>query len=487
MKTNRSFCIHAHFYQPPREDPFTGLIPSEAGSSPFKNWNERIHHECYRPNAELGNYKHISFNIGPTLSDWMEGHDSISLQAIIAQDQENFKEYGTGNAIAQAYNHTILPLAAYRDKVTQVAWGIADFEHRFGRRPQGMWLPETAVDNETLQVLAEQGIQFTILAPWQADTEHLDPTLPYKVSLPDGNSITVFFYHADLSSRISFDPAATSNADHFAQNFLRPQFRFYKDQEPRLLLIASDGELYGHHQIFRDHFLAHLVNGASTSAGIEPTYLARWLALYPARKPIAIRRDTSWSCHHGVLRWREECSCTPGDGVWKEHLRGAIDRLGLLIDQEYLYLTSPHIKDPWLLRNRYIQVVLGNVSAKELINEAAGLTLPEEENCRIQLLLKAQFERQRMFTSCGWYFEDFSRIEPRNNVAYAAQAVRLTRMAGGRDLSKQAMEDLQHVVSNRSGLRGDNLFQNQLQRAETLAGDEAEPQSLADSSSLSTW
>jgi hypothetical protein len=471
MKTNRSFCIHAHFYQPPREDPFTGKIPSEAGSSPFKNWNERIHSECYRPNAELGNYKHISFNIGPTLSDWMEDHDRASLNAIIAQDHENFRKYGTGNAIAQAYNHTILPLATFQDKVTQIAWGIADFTHRFGRKPKGMWLPETAVDHETLQVLADQDIQFTILAPWQADTEHLDPTLPYRVFLPDGKSITVFFYHADLSSRISFDPVATSNADLFAQNFLRPEFRLYQDQEPRLLLIASDGELYGHHQIFRDHFLAHLINGASTKAGIEPTYLARWLEIHPARRSISIRHNTSWSCHHGVRRWREECPCTPGDGTWKEHLRIAFDRLGLLLDQEYLQLASPHVEDPWLLRNRYIQVVLGNVSAKELINEAADRSLPDEDNFRLQLLLQAQFERQRIFTSCGWYFEDFSRIEPRNNVAYAAQAVRLTRLAGGKDLSGEAMKDLQHVFSSPTGLRGDVLFRIQLQRAENLAGE----------------
>jgi alpha-amylase/alpha-mannosidase (GH57 family) len=471
MKTKRSFCIHAHFYQPPREDPITGSIPSEAGSHPYKNWNERIHSECYRPNALLGNYKNISFNMGPTLCDWMESHDPKSLELIIEQDRENVRRYGVGNAIAQAYNHTILPLASYQDKVTQIAWGIADFCHRFGRKPQGMWLPETAVDLETLTVLAEHDINFTILAPWQADAENLDSTRPYKVSLPDGKSITVFFYNAELSTRVSFDPTATSNADIFVQKILKPQFKAYSDRQPRLLLIASDGELYGHHQIFRDHFLAHLLNGASANEGIETTYLSRWLQMNPPQKSIFIREKTSWSCHHGVMRWMGACACTPSDGVWKAYLRKALDHLGKLLDQEYLGQTSTVIPDPWRLRNRYIEVVLRNITAKELIDEAAGRSLPDDDSLRIQLLLQAQFERQRMFTSCGWYFEDFSRIEPKNNIAYAAQAVRLTRLAGGKDLSADALQDLQHVFSYRTGLRGDILFRKQLKRAEDYASE----------------
>jgi hypothetical protein len=471
MNKNRSFSIHAHFYQPPREDPITGEIPAEAGSHPYENWNERIHSECYRPNAILGNYKNISFNIGPTLCDWMEAHDSTSLDLIIDQDRENVRQYGIGNAIAQAYNHTILPIATYQDKVTQVTWGIADFTHRFGRKPQGMWLPETAVDIETLSVLADQDIQFTILAPWQAEEKNLDCTRPYKVSLPGRRSITVFFYHAELSSRISFDPGATRNADFFVQQMLKPQFKAYNDDHPRLLLIASDGELYGHHQIFRDHFLAHLLNGASGDAEIEATYLARWLQKNPPRRSVSIRENTSWSCHHGVMRWMGACSCTPEDGVWKAYLRKSFDYLGMLLDQEYLNKTSPIIEDPWLLRNRYIQVILGNISVKDLIEEAAGRSLSECDIYQVQLLLQAQFERQRMFTSCGWYFEDFSRIEPKNNIAYAAQAVRLTRLAGGKDLSDEAMQGLQHVFSYRTGLRGDVLFRKQMQRAMYHAGE----------------
>jgi alpha-amylase/alpha-mannosidase (GH57 family) len=191
--SNCSLCIHAHFYQPPRTDPISGLIPSEIGARPFRNWNERIHAECYAPNAYLGNFEHISFNVGPTLFEWMSEYDPETTRRIIAQDRAHVRRHGVGNAMAQSYNHTILPLASYRDKVTQVEWGIAEFIHRFGRPPQGMWLPEASVDQETLSVLAEHGIQFTILAPWQANSDQLDTTEAYHVCLPQERSITVFF------------------------------------------------------------------------------------------------------------------------------------------------------------------------------------------------------------------------------------------------------------------------------------------------------
>ena len=180
----KALCIHGHFYQPPREDPFTGIIPTEPGAAPYKNWNERIHAECYQPNAELGNFENISFNVGPTLFSWLADFDPLTYQRILAQDQANVARFGVGNAIAQAYNHTVLPLASASDKVIQIAWGIADFKHRFKRMPQGMWLPETAIDYETLTTLAHHGIEFTVLAPWQAEVDKIDPTEPYRVPLP---------------------------------------------------------------------------------------------------------------------------------------------------------------------------------------------------------------------------------------------------------------------------------------------------------------
>jgi hypothetical protein len=463
-----SLAIHGHFYQPPREDPITGKIPIEPGAGPFRNWNERIHAECYKPNAELGNFERISFNIGPTLFAWMNTFDPDTYKLIIGQDRQNVSRYGIGNAIAQSFNHTILPLATYQDKVTQVAWGIADFKTRFGRNPAGMWLPETAVDYETLSVLADQGIEFTILAPWQAEKDTLDTTEPYRVVLPEGKSIAVFFYNRELSTRISFDPASTSNADVFAHNEVVPNFRQEKIQrgEPQLLLIASDGELYGHHQHFRDRFLAHLVNGASADLDLIPTYPALWLKTFPAQRRVTIKEKTSWSCHHGVMRWMGECSCTVGDGVWKAYLRLAFDRLAAAITQVYQDTVSKTIADPWGLRNRYIYVVLGEQQLDDLINEFAGRKLPLEVSSPIKTLLAAEYEKQRMFTSCGWYFEDFSRIEPKNNVAYAAQAVRLVRKATGIDLAPQALIDLRNVFSHRSGLRGDIVFHKQLLRAE---------------------
>ncbi len=464
--TIRALSIHGHFYQPPREDPISGLIPSEYGASPYRNWNERIYAECYLPNARLGNFERISFNIGPTLFSWINGFDPNYSRLIVAQDRANVQRHGVGNAIAQSYNHTILPLATYDDKVTQVEWGIADFTHRFGRKPLGLWLPETAVDLETLNILAEHGIEFTILAPWQAEGYPLDVTEPYRVALSAGKSISVFFYHQELSAGISFNPGLTINADDFVMHALLPAFLCEKEEraEPQLLLIASDGELYGHHQQFRDRFLAHLVNGASSGAGIDKTYPALWLKQYPPRRWVSIREGTSWSCHHGVERWKGNCDCTSGDGRWKGYLRQAFNRLAYQVDKIYVNTLETYHIEPWKLRNTYIHAILGEVSADELICQAAGRRLETEQLSKVHLLLEAQKERQKIFTSCGWFFDDFSRIEPRNNVAYAAQAVRLTALATGVNLAQQLADDLHYVVSRRVGMRGDKVLQREMQK-----------------------
>jgi alpha-amylase/alpha-mannosidase (GH57 family) len=455
-----SFCVHAHFYQPPREDPLTGEIPLEKGSYPYPNWNERIHAECYRPNAALGNYARISFNVGPTLFTWMQAHHPDTLRQIIAQDRVNLERYGAGNALAQAYNHTILPLAGYQDKLTQVYWGLAEFEHRFGHRAQGLWLPETAVDYETLEVLADLGVEFTILAPWQADRRDIDPTEPYTVPLSQGRKITVFFYQRDLSGRVSFDAEATTNADHFAWSLLRPYYNPEKARRgvPQLLVIASDGELYGHHKNQRDYFLARLVDGASEAAGLRPTYPALWLKDHPVRQSVGILEHSSWSCHHGVTRWSGACACTPGRADWKRLLRQAFDRLASELDGLYLEALNPLARDPWLLRQRYIHVLLGEASLPALLGEQTGRSLTHQQVQRVSLLLEAQRQRQRMFTSCGWFFEDFDRIEPRNCVAYAAQAVRLARQATGVDLAPGTIKDLSQVISPSSGLSAAQVF-----------------------------
>jgi alpha-amylase/alpha-mannosidase (GH57 family) len=462
----RAITIHGHFYQPPREDPISGLIPTEPGASPYHNWNERIHAECYLPNAQLGNFEKISFNIGPTLFSWMKTFDPSAARLIVAQDSANIRRNGVGNAIAQAYHHTILPLASREDKVTQIEWGIADFEHQFGHKPIGMWLPETAVDMEILNILAEHGIEFTILAPWQAESDHLDVTEPYRVALSAGKSISVFFYQQGISTGVSFNPQLTVNADEFIRNVVIPTYLSDKEQrgEPQLLMIASDGELYGHHQQFRDRFLAHLINGASSSVGLEKTYPALWLKKYPAKKWVSIREGTSWSCLHGVERWRGDCDCTPGDGRWKGYLRQAFNRLARHVDKVYVDIMMEHQIDPWRLRNSYIKVILGEIPVNDLIYQYAGRKLEQDIVEQIRLLLSAQWERQRIFSSCGWYFDDFSRIEPGNNIAYAAQAIRLTYMATGVDLSEEIKADLKYVTSQKMNLRGDRVFQKEMQK-----------------------
>jgi alpha-amylase/alpha-mannosidase (GH57 family) len=467
----QALCIHAHFYQPPREDPLTGLIPNEQGAAPYANWNERIHAECYRPNAELGNFEHISFNVGPTLFQWMQTYDPVTYHRIIAQDRDNLLRFGVGNAIAQPYNHTILPLATREDKITQVTWGIADFEHRFGRKPQGMWLPETAVDLETLEVLAEKGLEFTILAPWQAGEADLDPTMTYRVELPSGRGIGVFFYHAELSAGVSFDQRRTSNAYKFVYDDLIRKFDPHKTRNGRqqLLTIATDGELYGHHQIFRDWFLAYLVHGAADRGGLQLTTPARWLRKHPPERTVSIKEGSSWSCHHGVARWSDRCDCTPQSGDWKGHLRQAFDCLAGTLDDLYSGVLLSLGLHPWELRDRYVQVILGVLSAEDLITQFAMRQVPAAELIQVKLLLEAQYQRQRMYTSCGWFFEHFDRIEPQNNVAYAAQAVWLTRQAMGVDLAPQTISDLSKVASRRSGLRGDQVFKRHLQRC--LVGD----------------
>ncbi len=467
---NHYFSVHAHFYQPPREDPLTGIIPREVGASPFPNWNEKIHAECYRPNAELRNFEQISFNLGPTLGTWMDRHDPSTSRRIVEQDAVNFRRNGVGNAMGQSYNHTILPLASYLDKVTQVRWGIADFEIRFGRKPLGMWLPETAADNETLDVMAQNGIQHTILAPWQAEHTDLDVTEPYWVHLPDHRKLAVFFYQSELSSRVSFDAAATINADQFAQHVLLSQYKYAKTQrnDPQIVLMASDGELYGHHQFLRDRFLARLVDGATSQLGVQPTYPGLWLKNHPPRQSITIREKTSWSCHHGVTRWMGNCECVSENSDWKTQMRTVFNRLADELDGLYLEVASPVIADPWELRNRYIHVLLGQMTAEDLIEEMAGKALSSPLAHRLHLMLEAQRERQRMFTSCGWFFEDFDRIEPRNNVAYAAQATLLARQATGVDLEAFIAADLGQIISGRSNLSADQVFQNHLNRAKEM-------------------
>jgi alpha-amylase/alpha-mannosidase (GH57 family) len=461
----QALSIHGHFYQPPREDPITGEIPQERGAAPYPNWNARIAAECYIPNAELGNFERISFNVGPTLFSWLEKEHPQTYSQILEQNRANAARYGVGNAMAQPYNHSILPLLSYQDKVTQVTWGIADFEARFGSKPTGMWLPETAVDTETLSVMHDQGIRYTILAPWQADTDNLDPTEPYRVILPNGGTMIAFFYHGDLSAGLSFRAEMTANADRFVSNYIKPTFNPEKTQKqiPQILTLATDGELYGHHQRFRDKFLAHLVNGASSNHEVTTLYPALWLRRHSVKRTMTIRENTSWSCHHGVERWRSDCACAP-DGSWKAPLKHAMDTLGEQIDAVYMEEVSDEIADPLKLRNEMGHVLAGVRDLDDLIHTHAGRKLSKEKTQHIAQLLQSQYERQRMHTSCGWFFEDLDRIEPRNNIAYAAQAVALVEQGAGAKLQQHAAKLFAQSKSPVTGVPGDVMFGEHFKR-----------------------
>lgn len=451
------FCVHGHFYQPTREDPISGDIPEEKGAFPYKNWNELILSQCYQPNAELGNYERMSFNFGPTLLDWMESAYPQILHEIIIQDHNNYEKYGVGNALAQPYHHTILPLANTEDKITQIYWGIQDFIHRFKHNPSGMWLPETAVDMETLQIMADFGIEFTILAPWQANVEHLDVTQPYYVNLKNGKRMNIFFYHRELSTQISFDPLSTINADIFANNFVAPIFHNHSDRKSKYLLLASDGELYGHHQPFRDKFLAHLMNGSLKHKNIKIIFPALWLKENPVTTEININSHTSWSCHHGVKRWSTGCDCTP-NSEWKKLLREFVDLVAEIVNDEYSRSLSSFSINPWELRNRYIDVVLGKYSENEFFQQNLEIHASDISVEKMTKLLTAQFERQRMFTSCGWFFDDFDRIEPHNIIAYACQALNIISEINHKNYSDEFQPILERIISTKTGLTGLEVF-----------------------------
>ena len=465
-------CVHGHFYQPPREDPLSGLIPDEKGAEPYRNWNERIHEECYKPNALLGNFEKISFNIGPTLFSWMERFDKQTYDSIIQQERRNFEKFGVGNGIAQAYNHVILPLANKEDKVTQIKWGIADFKHRFSHHPIGMWLPETAVDIETLSILADNNIRFTMLAPWQIQSnEELTYDQPYLISLPGNREpMIVFLYDRNLSTLVSFRPEATRNAEYFVEQWLMPS-RFHSiSSTDKLTLIASDGELYGHHRTFRDKFLAHVLDGALTERNFTITYPGLWLQKHKPKIFVKLIEDTSWSCHHGILRWMDECGCTPGS-TWKAPLRFGLEKISEEIDYQYQVFMGKFTSDPWKLRNDYINVFLGEITLDEMLKDFIKQPINEQELSKIGMILAAQYEKQRIFTSCGWFFENFHRIEPQNNIAYAAQAVWLTKQATGKDLKSKAVPLLKEVRDPQTGLHGDTVFLEKYLRSQKFSED----------------
>jgi Domain of unknown function (DUF3536)/Glycosyl hydrolase family 57 len=455
-------CLHGHFYQPPREDPFTNVLTVEPGAAPFANFNEKITSECYRPNAEEGNFEAISFDLGPTLAAWLEDAHPDVYRLIIEADQRHLARYGVGNALAQAYNHTILPLATARNKRTQIMWGLQDFRNRFGHDARGMWLAETAVDIESLDILAQCGVTYTVLAPWQA-ASYTDPNEPYLVPLHNGRSMTVFFYNAPLSGGVSFDWTTTSNAEIFAASYLPEHLMQSKRDagEPQLLLIATDGELYGHHKPWRDMFLAHLIHHGAPDYGFEVCTLERFMQIHPATKVVELRTPSAWSCGHGVARWSTGCECTEGDSSWKAPLFAALVRLSEKGDALFEQFTSDMLVDPWAARNAYLPLRHGwETPASFWTRHGKEHHLPTDEprKQRTLQLLEAQYYQQYSFTSCGFFFEDLDRIEPRNDIAFARRAISLAWQATGVDLQQAFVKDLEATRSSRTGLSGADLY-----------------------------
>ena len=453
--------VHGHFYQPSRADPFSGRVPADPSAAPAHDWTARISAECYRPNAQIGNLAHLSWDLGPTLAGWLQDGDPVAYRGFVDGDR------GV-NALAQPFHHTILPLASAADRRVEIRWGLRDFAWRFGRPAVGMWLPEGAVDLATLRLLAEHGIQHTILAPWQAGEHHVETRRPYRVDLGDGQSIVVALYDGDLSGAVSFEPKATADADRFAEEGVEPRLASgsLPDDEPPLIVIATDGELYGHHQPFRELFLERLVQSTPDQAqrGYDVVSLADALvetAGHPFRG-IRVSERTSWSCHHGVLRWSGECPCA-ADARWKGPLRAALERLAAGIDVVTSQVAAglAGSPDPWAARDGYVDVVIG---AEDRATFAARWLGPATDHAaeRFLAIMEAQRWRLAMFASDGWYWDDPARPETASVLRAAARAARLMDGLAPADLERRLVADLALFTSPGHAVDGAEIYRRAL-------------------------
>jgi alpha-amylase/alpha-mannosidase (GH57 family) len=449
---DRAVCVHGHFYQPPREHPWLEQVEQQDSAYPFHDWNERITAECYGPNTHArildedgriraisDNYSRMSFNIGPTLLAWMEEAAPAVHDAIVAADAAGARRFGGhGSAMAQVYNHVIMPLASERDRVTQVVWGIADFRHRFGRDPEGMWLAECAADTPTLEVLAAHGIRFTVLSPYQAaevrerpDAEwqdasggRVDPTQPYRVVLPSGADIAVFFYDGPISRAVAFEGLLDSG-DRFASRILDG---FADRAGPQLAHIATDGESYGHHHRHGEMALAATLAALEARDDVTLTNYAQFLATHPPAAEARIVEQSSWSCAHGVERWRADCGCGGGGGstqAWRAPLRAGLDELATALATIYEREATGLLRDPWAARDAYVEVVLDRARRDAFLDAHLLGTPTDDERRRALRLLELQRHSLLMFTSCGWFFDELSRIETTQVLRYAARAIQL--------------------------------------------------------------
>lgn len=469
-------CIHGHFYQPPRENAWLEVIEVQDSAHPYHDWNERISSECYAPNAAsrilehgiikdiINNYSKISFNFGPTLLSWMEQYDFETYEAILEADKESIKNFsGHGSAVAQVYNHIIMPLANRRDKETQIIWGIRDFEHRFGRKPEGMWLAESAVDIESLELLAEQDIKFTILAPRQAKAfrrigdegwhavsdKGIDTRRPYACNLPSGKSIALYFYDGDIAQGVAFN-GLLNDGQKFAQSLLKSFDQ--KPEEPQLVHIATDGETYGHHHKHGDMALAFCLDFIDEHKHANITNYAEFLSKVTPTMEVQVHENSSWSCVHGVERWRNDCGCNTGGKAgwnqqWRKPLREALDWLRDQLNEVYEREASEILKDPQEARNEYIKVILrrnDDTVRKFLKDHCQKVVEPN----RVLRLMEMQRNAMLMYTSCGWFFDEVSGIETTQILQYACRAIQLVSQMVGTELEDEFIKRLEAAPSN---------------------------------------
>lgn len=488
----RYVCLHGHFYQPPRENPWLETIEHQESAYPFPNWNERILDECYRPNAAsrivdphgrivliANNYSKISFNFGPTLLSWLEDEAPDVYKGIIEADRLSQKSFGGhGSAMAQAYNHMIMPLANRRDKETQIIWGIRDFQYHFGHAPEGMWLPETAVDYETLDLMAEHGIKFTVLAPGQArrirrlggDGEwsdvsgaRIDPGRTYRARMSSGRTIDLFFYDGPISSAVAFE-RLLSSGERFAERLVSRG----PVAEPLLMHIATDGETYGHHHRHGDMALAYALFHIEQHRPEELINYGQFRELHPARYEVDIFENTAWSCAHGVGRWKEDCGCNAGhpdwNQKWRKPLRESLDWLRDRLAEIFVLHAEPLFVDPWAARNDYIEAV-NDRSRKRVdgfLRVHAREPLDEERELRALQLLEMQRHAMFMYTSCGWFFDDISGVEAVQILQYAARAAELAQLISGRELEPELVDRLAMARSNISAMGDGRRVYNEL-------------------------
>jgi alpha-amylase/alpha-mannosidase (GH57 family) len=476
----RYICIHGHFYQPPRENPWLETIELQDSAYPYHDWNERITAECYAPNSVsrilnsdnqisrlLNNYSKISFNFGPTLLSWLAANAPDVYRAILQADRQSQEQFsGHGSALAQPYNHIILPLATRRDRVTQVRWGIRDFEHHFGRNPEGMWLPETAVDLQTLDILAELGIRFTILAPhqaarvrpigaesWRAITaSDIDPTQAYEQRLPSGRSVALFFYDGPMSRAVAFE-GLLSRGENFVDRLISG-FSDTRDG-PQLVHFATDGESYGHHHRFGDMALAYALHYIESKGLARLTNYGEFLEKHPPTHQVEIVENSSWSCAHGIGRWGSDCGCNLGghpgwNQAWRAPLRDALDSLRDSIGQPYEEKARSYLSDPWAARDDYIDVIhdRGPDALRRFFARQATPELTEAEQTVALKLLELQRHAMLMYTSCGWFFDDVSGIETVQVIQLAGRAAQLAQELFGGSFEAQLLDRLANAKSN---------------------------------------